>query len=151
MTVMEFSSWKKMVRREERAWLRKYENQDKSKRPRELTGLDQSSPTSSEENPIQQPTKAVVQQNLAVSPPFPILEVGLEYILGQIGANATANGNASLKESSKQIRKSDTRATHIGDHRFASLAKRVEGPIQCGPGQPCADGSCCNSVCFLSD
>jgi hypothetical protein len=80
--------------------------------------------------------KAIVQQNLDIAPPFPILEIGLEHMLGQIGVNATTAENNSMagivllrakssKPSSLQIR--DTTA-------------------QCGPGMPCSDGSCCNSV-----
>lgn len=76
-----------------------------------------------------------------MSPPFPILEVGLEYISGQIGGNATANGNASHEEISKQALNLDKRATQNNDHRFTPLAKQIEGPIQCGPAQQCADGS----------
>jgi hypothetical protein len=132
-----------MIRREDRVWLRKYQNQGKSKRPRELTGLEQSGPSFSKGDLSK---KAVVQQNPVVSPPFPILDIGLEYILGQIGANATTNGNNSVKLSSRHARHFDTRATHIYHGKRASLARRVEGPVQCGPAEPCADGSCCNSV-----
>lgn len=103
----------------------------------------------SKDHPTQKSKKGVTQQNPALSPPFPILEVGLEYILGQIGANATVNGKASQhEESSPRALNLDTAATHNKNNRFSSLVKRQEAPLQCGSGQPCADGSCCNSVCF---
>lgn len=71
------------------------------------------------------------QHNYAVAPPFPILRIGTDYILGQGGAHGAKNGFLSRR---------------AGYTRYIPLQKRVDGPIQCGPGNPCADGSCCNSV-----
>lgn len=72
----------------------------------------------------------VTQQNLAASPPFPILEIGLEHIMGQWGANATAAENATLPM--------------VKSSKFAML-KNLDAPAQCSPSSPCADASCCNS------
>lgn len=78
--------------------------------------------------------KAVLHQNLDVAPPFPILEVGLEHMMGQMGANATKAENDSivgivLRETSPKV---------------TSLQVR-DAVVQCSPGVPCVDGSCCNS------
>jgi hypothetical protein len=86
-------------------------------------------------NTTQSVHKAVLHQNLDVAPPFPILEVGLEHIMGQMGANATKAENDSivgivLRETSPKV---------------TSLQVR-DVAVQCGPGVPCVDGSCCNSV-----
>jgi len=80
---------------------------------------------------IQNVQKAVFQQNLALAPPFPILRVGWEHIMGQIGANATKAENQSVAEMNAQ---------------HATLIQEIDTPAQCGPGLPCSDGSCCNSV-----
>jgi hypothetical protein len=80
--------------------------------------------------------KAVAHQNLAVAPPFPILEVGWQHIMGQIGANATKAENESIAETNLQ---------HAHASKATSLQVR-DTPAQCGPGVPCSDGSCCNSV-----
>ncbi|CZR65426.1 related to chitinase [Phialocephala subalpina] len=78
---------------------------------------------------------AVAHNSYANSGPFPILDISYKHILSQIGANATAAGNASLP---KNIRE------HFATSKAIPLSKR-DAPSQCGPGQPCADGSCCNS------
>jgi hypothetical protein len=52
---------------------------------------------------------------------LPILDIGTNYILGQ----SMSVNNASVG---------------------FSVAAAVDGPIQCGPGQDCKDGSCCNSL-----
>jgi hypothetical protein len=80
--------------------------------------------------------KAVVQQNLDVAPPFPILLVGLEHMMGQIGAFATKAENVSLSDISLERTKFS---------KPASLQVQ-DSAAQCGPGMPCSDGSCCNSV-----
>ena len=80
--------------------------------------------------------KAVVQQNLEVAPPFPILLVGLEHMMGQIGANATKAENDSLPGIALERTKSS---------KPTSLQVR-DSAAHCGPGMPCSDGSCCNSV-----
>ncbi|KAI9712955.1 MAG: hypothetical protein M1812_006702 [Candelaria pacifica] len=87
---------------------------------------------------------AVVQQNLEVAPPLPILQIGLDYILGQIGANATVQGNISH---AKDVAGPNTYVypRRAGFTPYVPLDKRVDGPIQCSASTPCADGSCCNS------
>lgn len=80
---------------------------------------------------IQNVHKAIVQQNLALAPPFPILRVGWEHMVGQIGANATKAENQTIAEMNAQ---------HV------TLLQERDTPTQCGPGLPCSDGSCCNSV-----
>jgi hypothetical protein len=62
--------------------------------------------------------------------------------------NATVPSmNTSLPEngSSSRVRRSTHGTMH--KHRFAVKRETtvVEGPIQCGVGKPCLDGSCCNS------
>jgi hypothetical protein len=52
---------------------------------------------------------------------LPILDIGTNYILGQ--SMSVNNASAGF-----------------------SVAAAVDGPIQCGPGQECKDGSCCNSL-----
>ncbi|KAG9228463.1 glycoside hydrolase superfamily [Amylocarpus encephaloides] len=76
---------------------------------------------------------AIVQQNVAANPPLPILEIGYEHIISQIGENIT------LVES--QSTTNDRR--HSGISKVVSLSVAL---AQCGPGTPCVDGSCCNSV-----
>lgn len=145
----EFETRNKMIRGQKRAWAKKYMHNGDYKSRREIAGPNPPVTSLVAEDLLHIPKKAVVQQNLAVSPPFPILDVGLEYILGQIGANATANGNASLEESSLHPRNFDTGESYLSSHTRIPLEKRVEGPIQCGGSQPCADGSCCNSVSLI--
>ena len=69
----------------------------------------------------------VGQQNIQAAPPLPILAIGEMYMLGQL-TNVT---------NSTQIQSNTTSQTH--------LSRRDNGPIQCGPGKPCLDKSCCNS------
>lgn len=94
---------------------------------------------------------AAVQQNLALAPPLPILNIGTNYILGQVGANATINGNRSLGIPPDNVHQGKAHPHRARRTELTPLSKRVvEGPIQCGAGNPCADGSCCNSVsCVL--
>ncbi len=81
------------------------------------------------------PRTPVVQQDFAVAPPFPILEIGLRHILSQIGANATEAGNRSIAAS-----------THQRIQISTANPAQIKDSAQCGPGSPCADGSCCNTV-----
>lgn len=101
---------------------------------------------SSRRYPSQALKHAAVQQNLALAPPLPILNIGMDYILGQIGADATIKGNRSLSYSENNTQQRSNRKPHSRRTKLATLSKRVDGPIQCGAGNPCADGSCCNSV-----
>jgi hypothetical protein len=79
--------------------------------------------------------KAILQQNLDISPPFPILEVATAHILSQIGANATRAENDSMAEMNLQRL-----------HTKSTILQGRDSAAQCGPGLPCSDGSCCNSV-----
>jgi hypothetical protein len=81
------------------------------------------------------------QQNLAVAPPFPILQVALDHVLGQWGENATEAENATIAEGLSATAGS-TRRSDLS--KFVSLRER-DAPAQCSPTSPCADGSCCNS------
>ncbi|EPE30127.1 (Trans)glycosidase [Glarea lozoyensis ATCC 20868] len=76
----------------------------------------------------------IVQQNLALAPPIPILEIGYQHIIGQIGENMTIAGNRSFSNDQQ----------HPGISRFTSLREKVT-PAECGPQKACVDGSCCNS------
>ena len=102
-------------------------------------------------NESQASKHAAVQQNLALAPPLPILDIGTKYILGQIGANATINGNRSFGIPPDKSHPGKAYTQRGRRAELTSLSKRVvAGPIQCGAGNPCADGSCCNSVnCVL--
>jgi hypothetical protein len=89
---------------------------------------------------------SISQQNPAVIPPFPILQVALEHILSQIGRNATEAENATIAGGSSGTPRSSTRRDVS---KSLSLNER-DAPAQCGPNSPCADGSCCNSVLCLA-
>lgn len=85
-----------------------------------------------------------------------IISLSEQYILGQLGSNSTKNGtapsaNASFPDNSPSSRVRRSSHGHGIMHRHRLSEKRqtttpvVEGPIQCGPGKPCLDGSCCNT------
>lgn len=78
----------------------------------------------------------IVQQDFTENPPFPILEIGLQHILAQIGANATEAGNDSMSGN----------AHHHIDPAEKIPTQMKDADTQCGPDNPCVDGSCCNSV-----
>ena len=86
-------------------------------------------------NSTQSVQKAVLQQNLDIAPPFPILEVATAHILSQIGGNATKAENDSMAEMNLQRL-----------HTKSKILQGRDAVAQCGPGLPCSDGSCCNSV-----
>jgi chitinase len=75
-----------------------------------------------------------------------IIELSKQYILAQIGANRIAVNN-TISNSTMSLNhnwKETTQRRHsLASH---SLEKRVDGPIQCGPNQPCLDGSCCSKL-----
>lgn len=65
-----------------------------------------------------------------------IIRLSEMYILGQLSSpNATANHSAWNGRTASQ---------HPHTTRRLIDKRAVEGPIQCGPGQPCKDGACCN-------
>ncbi|KAF2492808.1 glycoside hydrolase [Lophium mytilinum] len=70
---------------------------------------------SSRSNVVSASNLSISHQDFSVFPPLPIIDISAGYLLGQSSANAT------------------------------SPSTLVDGPIQCGPGNPCLDGSCCNS------
>jgi len=59
-------------------------------------------------------------------------------MLGQMGANATKAQNDSIAAEHHQ-------SPPLEFSRFTAPNQK-DALAQCGPGQPCADGSCCNSV-----
>ncbi|TVY58669.1 Chitotriosidase-1 [Lachnellula cervina] len=67
---------------------------------------------------------------------MPILDIGLQHMLGQMGANATRAENVSIAEAKGQPPPEVSKFT---------LAHQKDAPAECGPGQPCTDASCCNS------
>ncbi|KAG4431270.1 hypothetical protein IFR05_013236, partial [Cadophora sp. M221] len=90
---------------------------------------------STSKTPLHNLHNHVVQQDFEEYAPLPILEIGLQHILAQIGANATDAGNESMSGES---------------HHHINTAEKIPTPIievvdQCGPSSPCVDGSCCNS------
>lgn len=86
---------------------------------------------------------SIVQQNLTVAPPFPILQIGWQHIQGQIGANATKAENESIAAERNANLQRPTRQAEISP--YTSLEKR-DTPAQCSIDTPCIDFSCCNSV-----
>jgi hypothetical protein len=58
--------------------------------------------------------------------------------MGQIGANATKVENDSLVGIVERTKSSK-----------ATILQVRDTVAQCGPGMPCSDGSCCNSVCTV--
>jgi len=80
---------------------------------------------------------AVGQQNPTIAPALPVLGIGLSYILGQTG-----NGSLSARP---QITKSIDNTGKMREKRQVGT-EGSNGPIQCTEDDPCADGSCCNSV-----
>ncbi|CZT05239.1 uncharacterized protein RCO7_05388 [Rhynchosporium graminicola] len=97
--------------------------------------LSLSSINPASKSPSDSTHRHVTQQDHDNHPPFPILEIGLQHILAQIGANATEAGNESM---------SGTTHHHINPSQKLPT-QLVEAVDQCGPGAPCVDGSCCNS------
>jgi hypothetical protein len=78
-----------------------------------------------------------------------IIGLSEQYILGQLSGNGTRNSTGSVN-GTKLLNETGSAATwrrssHHQMHQRGALIKRqaVEGPIQCGPGKPCLDGSCC--------
>jgi hypothetical protein len=57
---------------------------------------------------------------------LPIMDIGRDCILGQIDSSISDNISTSQLSTTSTIR------------------AKLDGPIRCGPGQPCAGGSCCN-------
>ncbi|KAH4252578.1 chitinase [Parastagonospora nodorum] len=80
-----------------------------------------------------------------------IIGLSEQYILGQLSGNSTRNSIGSVN-GTRLLNETGSAATwrrssHHQMHQSGALTKRqaVEGPMQCGPGKPCLDGSCCNS------
>ncbi|KAL2068414.1 hypothetical protein VTL71DRAFT_16512 [Oculimacula yallundae] len=98
--------------------------------------LSQSSPANtSSEHSSPNTHNHVVQQDFDHHPPFPVLEIGLQHILAQIGANATEAGNESMSGN-----------THHHIEPVQKIPVQVQDVVdQCGPDVPCIDDSCCNS------
>ncbi len=137
----------KATRRQDNGFLRRYlKSQKRQNSTAQISLPTGGSSSTTAANGSQTTDHAVVQQNLAIAPPVPILNIGLEYILGQIGANATKRGNESMSEPPQNAKVAVPRAMVPQTSKHVPLNKRVDGPIQCGTGKPCADGSCCNSV-----
>ena len=81
------------------------------------------------------------QQNLAVAPPLPILQIGSIYMEGQIGT-ALLMGNDSSNSTTASANSTSLSKRQVG-------TEGPNGPIQCDANTPCADKSCCNSVSSL--
>ncbi|KAK7962894.1 glycoside hydrolase superfamily [Apiospora aurea] len=93
---------------------------------------------------------------------IPLLDIGTEYIRGNLGgrldsfgSNSTntsfglgVNTNASSFHSRTRRRYKNNKVAdsgRVGISPYPPLAKR-DGPIQCGPGSPCKDDSCCSNL-----
>jgi chitinase len=75
-----------------------------------------------------------------------IIGLSEQYILAQIESNQTTS-NGTLTNNITVLRRwqSPHTKSHAVHHNL-HLQRRVDGPIQCGVGQPCLDGSCCNKL-----
>lgn len=85
----------------------------------------------------------VEQQNFSVSAPFPVLEIGFDHIIAQVGVNATRAENDSI------LAEANGRHSSIVNRPLFSnfsTSSSVNKGTECGKGSPCVDGSCCNSV-----
>ena len=80
----------------------------------------------------------------ANAPPIPIIALSEQYILGQINGSIVVPHNISTPTNTTVHRREQPA---VSEWMRSPLLKRqvVEGPIQCGPGNPCKDGSCCNT------
>mgnify|MGYP004505689323 CR=1 FL=1 len=70
-----------------------------------------------------------------------------QIILGQIGTNSTVSNGTLHNETISHVRRHSQHVKHANEDVSPyrpGLQKRVDGPIQCGPGQPCLDESCCS-------
>lgn len=77
-----------------------------------------------------------------------------QIILGQISTNNGTSNETLTNSTSEHLSKHSRHVRHVGKHTRhvnnnispyrPGLQKRVDGPIQCGPGQPCLDESCCS-------
>ncbi|KAH3998458.1 hypothetical protein HBI56_205010 [Parastagonospora nodorum] len=94
-------------------------------------------------------TYKVETQRQPIEDSIDILAIGTEYIRGSVySSNSTQNATDAKNATDSKGTSSAKRITHRGAHQHFSHKRQaapVEGPIQCGPGQPCLDGSCCNS------
>jgi chitinase len=92
-------------------------------------------------------TYKVETQRQPIENSIDILAIGTDYIRGSVySSNSTQNATDAKNETDSKGTKSVKRITHRGAHQHFSHKRQaapVEGPIQCGPGQPCLDGSCC--------
>jgi hypothetical protein len=72
-----------------------------------------------------------------------IIALSEMYILGQIESSGATN--ATTSHAHRRALHHHHHEIHHG-HKHATQHSRraVEGPIQCGPDQPCKDGACCN-------
>ncbi|KAF2429131.1 glycoside hydrolase, partial [Tothia fuscella] len=85
-----------------------------------------------------------------------IIGLSEQYILGQISSNVSQASNQIVEEKQKnttlvliqkQLNKTSFSTADFVQNIVQAdgpTAKPSEGPIQCGPNQPCLDGSCCN-------
>ncbi|KAF2024262.1 glycoside hydrolase [Setomelanomma holmii] len=64
-----------------------------------------------------------------------IIGLSQQYILGQLGSNQTRNNT---------LMQNSTVSSRIRRNQSLNM-RAVDGSVQCGPGQPCLDGSCCNT------
>ncbi|KAF2714297.1 glycoside hydrolase family 18 protein [Pleomassaria siparia CBS 279.74] len=76
-----------------------------------------------------------------------IIEWSKQIILGQVESNNNTKNATLANQTTAHISRQHPRAQHADmpvSPNYIGLQKRVDGPIQCGPDQPCLDGSCCS-------
>lgn len=79
-----------------------------------------------------------------------ILAVGTNYILGQIGTNTTRAGNSGRNNSTSPTPpgkggRGKPKERKRGAFTLYTPLNKRDGPVQCGPNQPCLDESCCDT------
>jgi chitinase len=77
-------------------------------------------------------------QNLDISP-LPMLDISEAYIRGQVN-ESKASVNTPISATGSNLTNTSTSV-----QRYNSLMDSAP-QVQCGPGSPCADGSCCNNA-----
>ena len=87
---------------------------------------------------ISQRNASIEHQNLELSPPFPIMEIGLQYILGQIGDNATEAVTQSIQNFLPTNPDAGLPQTSIPVSISQPLNK-VIGPIECSSTLACLE------------
>ncbi|OCK73889.1 glycoside hydrolase family 18 protein, partial [Lepidopterella palustris CBS 459.81] len=93
------------------------------------------------------PNPYPVHQSPGKNHPIPIMAISEEYILGQLSTNKSTNATSSHSNQTFTGGNAQSKRKSLLSRGFTKILplNKRDGPIQCGPGSPCLDGSCCNS------